>query len=253
MRRALLAAVALLLAVCAAACGSGSGAAQQSRTLTVLAASSLTEAFTGLAHRFEAGHPGVDVRLTFDSSATLAQQAVAGAPGDVLATADARTMRIATRGHATAGKPRVFATNTMVLVVPRSNPAHVTRLADLASSGVAFVMCAPSAPCGALGRTLLRLDGVHARPKSLEVDVKAVLTKVELGEADAGLVYRSDAVAAGRKVRSIEVPNSSEAPNPYLIATLAQAGSPQLAQAWTRLVLSPAGRHALHRSGFGAP
>ncbi len=235
-------------------CSDGSAAsAGRHTTLTVLAASSLTESFDALATTFEKQHPGVDVRLTYDSSATLAQQAVQGAPGDVLATADTRTMRTAVDGKAIAGTPRRFATNRMVLVVPRANPAHLRGVTGVSAPGVTFVMCDPSAPCGALGRQVLALAGVHARPASLEPDVKSVLTKVALDEADAGLVYATDAASARAKVRSFPIPNTSEAVNTYLIAPVASAGEPDLARAWVRLVTSRHGQDVLRAHGFGRP
>lgn len=254
MRRLAVGALLVALACTLAGCGGVAGSrGDDSRTLTVLAASSLTGTFTTLAHDFEKSHPGVDIRLTFDSSATLAQQAVAGAPGDVLATADARTMRRVVRAGGTAAAPRPFATNRLVVVTPAENPAGVTGLADLGRPDVAFVMCDPAAPCGALARTVLRDHGVDARPRSLEVDVKAVVTKVTLGEADAGLVYTSDAKAAGDRVRSFPITAKPGEVNTYLVAPLQQTGAPSLARQWVALVRSDTGRRALHAAGFGAP
>lgn len=253
-RPGVVAALALVLAACLAGCGGGSGVSpSEGTTLTVLAASSLTESFDQLAGAFEKQHPGVDVRLTYDSSATLAQQAVEGAPGDVLATADTRTMQTAVQGKAIAGTPRRFATNRMVLVVPRTNPAHLQGIAGLASAGVTFVMCDPSAPCGALGRQVLALAGVHAHPDSLEPDVKSVLTKVALDEADAGLVYATDAASARAKVRSFPIPHTSEAVNTYLIAPVASGSHEELARAWVGLVTSRHGQTVLRDHGFGRP
>ena len=170
----------------------------------MLAAASLTETFTELAERFEEDHPGVTVKLAFDSSATLAQQAVDGAPADVLATADAATMD--TAGDVLADEPRIFATNTMVLVTPPDNPAGIARFADLDSGDVTFVACVETAPCGKVAAALLEDNAVAAEPASLEVDVKSVLAKVTSDEADAGFVYATDAVAAGDTVRSLDVP-----------------------------------------------
>jgi molybdate transport system substrate-binding protein len=221
-------------------------------TLTVLAAASLTETFTELESVFEAEHPGVDVRLAFDSSATLATQVVQGAPADVLATADAPTMQSVVDSGLTATEPAVFATNTMVLVVPADNPADITRLNDLDRPGTSFVACAGSAPCGAIAVRLLDSNNVEAAPKSLEVDVKSVLTKVVLDEADAGLVYATDATAAGEEVRSIGIPHASEAVNHYLVAAVGDEPSGP-AQAWIDLVLSPTGQDILHDAGFGKP
>jgi len=238
-----------------AGCGSGDGSSSRAHggTLTVLAASSLTEAFTTLSHDFEHDHPGTRVRLSFDSSATLAEQVDQGAPADVLATADEDTMRaVAHAGHV-RGDPTVFATNHLVLAVPDDNPARIRRFADIARPGVEYVVCVRSAPCGSLAATLLRGAGITARPASEEVDVKAVLTKVRLGEADAGLVYASDVASAGGDVRQVDVPAGRRTLNRYPVAALSDASAPALARSWVRLVTSPTGRRVLAHDGFAAP
>src|SRR4249919_1647783 len=171
------------------ACGGG----DDDKTITVLAASSLTGTFTELADQFEKDHPGVKVKLAFDSSATLAQQAAGGAPADVLATADTTTMDSAK--SALSSTPQNFATNVMVLVAPTDNPAGITKFADLNSGKVKYVVCVDTAPCGKVAAALLAQDHVTAPPVSTEVDVKSVLARVTEGEADAGIVYTTDAVA----------------------------------------------------------
>jgi molybdate transport system substrate-binding protein len=238
-----------------AGCSSGTSDASQDPdgTLTVLAASSLTETFTELAATFEQDNAGVEVRLVFDSSATLAGQVIAEAPADVLATADTTTMQPVEDAGLTAEPPRRFATNHLVLVVPGENPAEITSLEDLERSGVTYLACTESAPCGALARSVLDDHRIRAKPSSLEPDVKAVLTKVVLDEADAGLVYASDAVAAGTDVRTVEIPASRDAVTSYLVAPLGQAAEPDLARAWVDLVVSPQGRRALREAGFGPP
>jgi molybdate transport system substrate-binding protein len=232
----------------ASACAGSDG----DRTLTVLAAASLTGSFSELAAEFVAGHDDVDVRLSFDSSAALAEQVNQGAPADVLATADARTMRLVVEeGH--AADPRTFATNRLVLVVPRGNPAGIETFGDLDDPEVDYLVCVRSAPCGALAAEVLADNRIDARPASEEVDVKAVLSKVVLDEADAGLVYATDAVAAGDDVERVPVPASEEATNTYAIVSLDSATEPQLARAWIDLVLSDRGRRMLHDAGFGQP
>jgi molybdate transport system substrate-binding protein len=233
--------------------GKGSGNASRSGSLTVLAASSLTEAFGTLAKTFENQHPGVTVRTTFDSSATLAQQVTQGAPADVLATADTTTMATVTKAGDNAGKPQLFASNILVLVVPKDNAAHITSFADIGKPGVSYVMCVVTAPCGSLAKTELKANHISAQPKSQEVDVKSVLSKVELGEADAGLVYATDAQAAGPKVRALPIPNSAKYINTYPIVALSGSSDPALAKAWVDLVLSGAGQRVLHKAGFGKP
>ena len=246
---------ALALAGCAgsdASRGGGSGDTETG-TLNVLAAASLTETFTSLAKDFEADHPGVSVRLAFDSSATLAEQVTQGAPADVLATADEATMQTVVDAGGTEGDPQVFATNHLQMVVPRDNPAGLQRFSDLEKPGVKYVVCVDSAPCGKLAAKVLSATGIEAKPASEEVDVKAVLSKVELGEADAGLVYATDAVAGGEKVTSIDIPTSNENLNSYPIAALADSKKPALAQEWVDLVTGSHGQQALADAGFGRP
>jgi molybdate transport system substrate-binding protein len=255
---ALLAAGLLVLAGCGsnaggASGGGGGGDAAEKGTLTVLGAASLTEAFTTLAEDFEAAHPGTHVRLAFDSSATLAEQVNQGAPADVLATADTATMQTVRDAGNTAGKPQLFATNHLELVVPRDNPAGITKFADLDKPGVKYVVCVDTAPCGKLARTVLSRTGITHPPASEEVDVKAVESKVQLGEADAGIVYATDVVAAGDKVKAVDIPTSNQNLNSYPIAALEEARKPALAEAWVRLVLSAEGRKVLAADGFGKP
>lgn len=220
-------------------------------TITVLAASSLTGTFTDLAAQFEKEHPGVTVKLAFDSSATLAQQAVGGAPADVLATADTTTMDSAKA--VLAQTPQDFATNVMVLVTPSDNPAGITSFSDLDSSKVTYVVCVDTAPCGKVAAALLEQDKITAAPASIEVDVKSVLAKVTEGEADAGIVYTTDSVSAGDAVKTISIPGSAKQTTTYPIATLDQSQQSALAQDFVDLVLSTQGRQVLHDAGFGAP
>lgn len=236
-----------------AGCGGGTEDRADGGTLDVLAAASLTEPFTALAERFEQERPGLDVRLVFDSSAVLAEQVNQGAPADVVATADERTMQLVARTGRVDGVPEVFATNTLVLVTPADDPGDVGALEDLDRRGVQYVVCVPSAPCGALARTVLDASGVDASPASEEIDVKAVLSKVVLGEADAGFVYASDAVAAGDTVRATEIAALGDAVNRYLLATVADADDPEAARAWVDLVLSDEGQAVLADAGFGPP
>ncbi len=234
-----------------AGCGAGGDDGTESgRTLDVLAASSLTEGFGTLAHTFEQDHPGVDVRLVLESSTTLATQVTEGAPADVLATADEDSMQTVL-DSGDADKADAFATNRIVLVTPADNPAGIRSFADLDDPDLAYVACVETAPCGSSAATLLEANDVTAEPRSLEVDVKAVLTKVTSGEADAGLVYASDARAAGKDVQAFPVPGAEEARNTYLIAVVGQADDPALAQDWVDLVTSSAGQQVLADAGFG--
>ena len=234
-------------------CGAGGGVGSEQRSLEVLAAASLTETFTELARRFEDDHADVTVRLVFDSSATLAEQVDQGAPADVLATADERTMQVVVDAGGTAGEPTLFATNRLVLVTPAGNPAGISSVADLADPQVSYVVCVPTAPCGAVARTVLDASGVTTAAASEEVDVKAVLAKVTLDEADAGLVYVTDAVAAGDRVAEIEIPAAQDTVTGYPLAALTEADDPDLAEEWVDLVLSGEGQQVLRDAGFGSP
>lgn len=243
MRRAVLA---LLLVLPAAGCGSG-----DEETLTVLAAASLADAFGDLAETFEEEHPGTDVRLVLGSSTMLAQQAVDGAPGGVLATADEASMRVAEDGDALRDGAVAFATNALVLVVPADNPAGVASIDDLDDAGVEWVTCAPTAPCGALAADLLASSGVARSAASEEVDVRAVLARVVAGEADAGLVYATEAVSAGDQVEVVE---RTSIRTDYLVAPLhGDSGETQdLASEFVTFVRSDAAREALDDAGFEA-
>ena len=227
---------------------SSCGDDEDDHVLTVLAASSLTEVFTDLADTFEAEHDGVEVRLSFGSSTTLADQAAEGAPGDVLATADETSMAIAEDAGVLADDPLVFAANELVLVVPPDNPGDVGSFDDLA--GTDWVRCADDVPCGRVAIALAEANGVSVEPASLEVDAKSVLAKVTSGEADAGLVYRTDAQAAGDNVQVIEIPHAADHLATYLIAALSDADDDDLAAEFVELVHSTEGRNALTRAGF---
>jgi molybdate transport system substrate-binding protein len=229
------------------ACGGG----DDDTTITVLAASSLTGTFTELGKKFEQEHSGVTVKFAFDSSATLAQQATDGAPADVLATADQTTMDSA--NAAQASHPQTFATNVMVLATPGDNPGNVQQFSDLDKSSVKFVMCVPTAPCGKIGQALLDQDHVTGKPVSQEVDVKSVLAKLTEGEADAGLVYKTDVVAAGDQVHGVPIPGSAQQITTYPIVTLDQSKNADLAQAFVDLVTGTTGQQVLQQAGFGAP
>ena len=246
MRR--LAALVLLLPL--AACGSGDGgAAAGGGELTVLAASSLTDVFAELAAPFEEEHDA-EVGFSFGSSTDLAGQAADGAPGDVLATADDASMAVAEDAGVT-GDVEAFATNVLTIVVPAGNPAGITSLDDL--EGATWVRCADEVPCGTVAVAVLDAAGVTAEPVSLEDDVRATLDKVVSGEADAGLVYASDAVAAADDVDSIEIPAADEVPTSYAAATLSQSQDPALAADWVAWVTSEEARAILTDAGFGAP
>lgn len=240
-------ALALPLAGCGSASGTDSG---RDTTITVLAASSLTDVFTDLGRQLEAEHDGVHVEFSFGSSTDLAAQAADGAPGDVLATADEASMQAA-EDAGVAADPVGFATNVLVLVTRPDNPAHITTLDDLA--GATWVRCDDAAPCGKVAAAVLDAQGVTAEPASLEEDARATLDKVVSGEADAALVYASDAQSAGDAVRTIRIPGAEDQQTSYFIAPLDQTTDADLAQEWVDLVTGADGQRALAAAGFGKP
>jgi molybdate transport system substrate-binding protein len=221
-------------------------------TVTVFAAASLTETFDALAMDFESAHPAVDVVLNYGGSSGLATQITEGAPADVFAAAGESTMKTVTDAG-DAADASIFTTNTLEIAVPPGNPAGITGLADLADPSKTIALCDPAVPCGAAAQTLMQQAGLEAAPDTLEEDVKAVLTKVELGEADAGLVYVTDVVAAGDKVDGVVVPEAADVINRYPIAVLSSAPNPDAAQAWVDFILSDDGQQALANAGFVAP
>ncbi len=223
-----------------------------SGTVTVFAAASLTGAFTTLAHQFEAAHPGVTVRLDFGASSTLAQQINQGAPADLFASASPKNMdQVVSAGGAST--PTNFVKNVMEIAVPPSNPAHVTSLADLAKSGVKVALCQPQVPCGAVAAKVFSNAKITVKPVTLEEDVKSTLTKVELDEVDAGVVYVTDVRAAGSKVKGIVIPASVNASTEYPIAALSKAPNAGGGQAFVAYVLSTAGQSVLGADGFEKP
>lgn len=245
--------VCCLVVLLALLAGCAGGDSDDDRTLTVLAAASLTEAFREIAARFSTEHPDVRVRFNFQGSSLLAEQIRLGRRADVYASADTRTMAKVVRADAVAGTPQSFATNRLTIAVPAGNPAGITSFADLTRPGRAVVVCASQVPCGAATEQVEQLTGVRLSPVSAENNVKAVLNKVAAGEADAGLVYITDARAAGKQVRTIGFPASRRAVNTYPIAALKDAAHPQLAAEFVRFVRGPVGRDILRKHGFGTP
>jgi molybdate transport system substrate-binding protein len=229
---------------------SGSATAAVSGTVNVFAAASLKEAFTKIGQQFEAAHPGVKVVFNFGPSSALATQITQGAPADVFASASAKNMDQVVE-QATA--PKKFASNVMEIAVPAEDPAHITRLSDLAKPGVKVALCQSAVPCGVTAAKILTNAKLKLTPVTEEVDVKAVLTKVTLGEVDAGIVYVTDVRAAGAKVKGIEIPADVNASTTYPIATLTKAPNKPAAQAFTDYVLSADGAGVLTAAGFARP
>lgn len=240
----------LLVPFVLAGCGADAG---EQQTLTVFAAASLREPFTEIGEDFETDHPDVSVTFNFAGSSDLVAQLQQGAPADVFASADTATMDKAADDGLVESEPVDFATNTLQIATPPDNPAGVETLEDLARGDVTVVLCAPEVPCGAAARSIQETSGVDIEPVSEEQSVTDVLGKVTSGEADAGLVYVTDVIAAGDAVKGITFPESSEAVNTYPMAALADAEQAELAQQLIDLVTGTEGRRVLQAAGFTAP
>jgi molybdate transport system substrate-binding protein len=231
----------------------GGGPSGAAGTVTVFAAASLKTAFTDIAGRFEAANPGTDVTLSFAGSADLVTQITQGAPADVFASADTRNMDKLKAENLLAGEPGNFATNTLAIVVPSGNPGRITGFSDLARSGIKVVACAGQVPCGAAAKAIERETGIALTPVSEESSVTDVLGKVTSGEADAGLVYVTDARSAGSKVEAVRFPEAAKAINTYPIAAVKGARNKAAALAFVDFVQGPEGQAALAAAGFGKP
>lgn len=237
--------------------------ARDNITLQVFAAASLSDAFTEIGHLLERQRPGVTVRANFAGSQQLATQIEQGAVADVFASADERWMNYARDRGLLSGEPAIFARNRLVVIVPKTNPARIRRLQDLARGGTKLVIGADAVPVGHYSRTVLRnLAHDPAFPGdfavlalrnvvSEEENVKSVVGKVQLGEADAGIVYRSDVTpAVARFVRVLEIPESANVIAAYPIALVRDSKQPEMAKAFVDLVLSPEGQQILQRRGL---
>lgn len=222
--------------------------------LTIFAAASLTGSFDELARQFHRRHPEVTVKpIVYDGSSTLATQLVEGASADVFASADEKNMTTVQDASLIAGKPAVFVSNTLQIAVKRGNPTGIKNLADLAGKHRLVVLCAPEVPCGAASQKLLALDGVAITPASEEQNVKAVVTKVAAGEADAGLVYKTDVTASGGSVDGVAIAHADAAVNRYEIGQPDNSANPRAGAAFVRWVLSAPGQAILAKYGFGRP
>ncbi|WP_410479410.1 molybdate ABC transporter substrate-binding protein [Pseudonocardia sp. H11422] len=251
----LVAGLCMVLAGCGGGPGAGAGDAASSgnRTLNVFAAASLTDAFTAFEKQFEAGNPGVDVKLNFAGSSDLAQQIVNGAPADVFAAAGDATMKTVIDAGLATGAPTVFATNVLQIATPPGDTKGIASFADLARPDLKVVVCAPQVPCGAAAEKIEKATGVTLTPVSEESDVKSTLGKVRTGNADAGLVYSTDVIAAKGTVQGVSFPEAAQAPTNYPIAVVQGAPQTALAQKFQDLVTGGSGQGTLQAAGFGAP
>ena len=240
------------LAACGSDDSSGGAGDSGSVTLRVFAAASLTESFTELGRQFEKEHPGTKVELNFGPSSGLAEQITSGAPADVFASASPSNMdTLVSAGD--AEDPKDFATNSMEIATPPDNPAKVAGVDDLAEPGVKVALCQAQVPCGKVAAEVFANAGLTVTPVTEEVDVKSVLTKVTLGEVDAGVVYVTDVLAAGDKVKGVQIPADVNASTTYPIATLGGSKHADEAAEFVDLVLSDAGTSELEKAGFRSP
>jgi molybdate transport system substrate-binding protein len=233
--------------------GATSSPATVTGDITVFAASSLKSAFTALGTQLEKGNPGTHVKFSFAGSSDLVAQLTGGAPADVFASADTATMTKVVDASLVAGNPVNFATNTLTIVTPPGNPKHIASFADLAKPGTQVVVCAPQVPCGAATKKVEAATGAALTPVSEESTVTDVLGKITSGQADAGLVYVTDAAGAGDKVTAVAFPEAGGAVNTYPIAVLKGSRNAATAQKFVDLVTGPDGRKVLAGAGFAAP
>jgi molybdate transport system substrate-binding protein len=258
MRRSAFIAAGLTAVAVAGCSSSGSPSASSSSkaattgTITVFAAASLMGSFTQLGQQFDAAHPGDTVKFSFGPSSGLATQISSGAPADVFASASPKTMdSVVAAGDASS--PQDFAKNTAEIAVPPSNPGKVTSVADLAKSSVKVALCQPQVPCGVIAASVFTNAKITVKPVTLQPDVKSVLTQVELGNVDAGVVYVTDVMAAGAKVKGVPIPASDNASTLYPIAAISKSKHLSVAQAFIAYVLSSAGQQVLTAAGFQKP
>lgn len=250
--RAVTGAVSILLAAGltgTSSCSSGPA----TPAITVFAAASLRPAFTEIAEQFRTDHPGMAVQFNFAGSSDLATQLTQGAGADVFASANSAQMDKVAQAGLLDGAAVPFASNTLVIVTAPGNPHRVRGFADLAGPGLAVVVCQPPVPCGAATRKVEEATGVRVNPVSEEPDVTDVLDKVTTGQADAGVVYRTDAIHAGDKVATVEFPEATRAVNTYPVALLKDAPQSGPARSFVDLVTGAAGQKILHAAGFGKP
>ncbi|MFB9464292.1 molybdate ABC transporter substrate-binding protein [Streptomyces cinereospinus] len=235
------------------AAASGSASDKISGDVTVFAAASLKESFTTLGQQFEKEHPGTKVTFSFGGSDSLAASITGGAPADVFASASPRTMKIVTDAGDASSTPATFVRNRLEIATLPGNPDKITSLKDLSNPDLKVVLCDKEVPCGAAAQKALDASRLELTPVSYEQDVRSALTKVELKEADAAVVYQTDVHAAGDKVEGVEFPESADAVNDYPITLLKDAPNAEAAKAFVALVRSAEGQQVLTEAGFLKP
>jgi molybdate transport system substrate-binding protein len=252
--------VALMLAACSSssstsssAGASGSSSPKLSGTLVVFAATSLTDAFDKIGAQFHQANPGVTVKFNYNGSSSLATSINQGAPADVFASAAPANMKTVTDAGNAADTPKIFASNTGEILVEKGNPDHITSVSQLANPAVKVVVCAPEVPCGAVATAIFKNADVTVKPVSEETNVGGVVTKVTLGEADAGIVYVTDAKANEGKATGVPIPANENDTTEYPIAEVKGAPNASAATAFISFVLGSQGQQVLASFGFMPP
>ncbi len=233
--------------------GGASASAKPSGTLVVFAAASLNAAFDKIGAQFEKANPGVTVKFNYAGSSSLVTSIKQGAPADVFASANTQNMTAVTDESLASGTPQVFARNQAEIMVEKGNPKNIKSVKDLANPAIKVVLCAPAVPCGSLAKQVFEKAGVTVKPVSEETSVSGVVTKVSLGEADAGLVYVTDVKAGGDKIEGVPIPADQNVIADYPIVQLKDAPNAAAAAAFISYVLSPPAQEVLASYGFLPP
>jgi molybdate transport system substrate-binding protein len=247
--------VVAVVGICAltAACSSSassSSSGKLSGQLVVFAAASLKGAFDKIGSQFEKAHPDVKVKFNYAGSSALATQLGQAAPADLFASANTKSMKTVTSDDLATGSPQVFAKNNLEIMVTKGNPMKIKTISNLAKKDVKVAVCAPAVPCGAYSEEIFAKADVTVHPVSEETSVSAVVTKVSLGEADAGIVYVTDVKAAGDKISGVPIPAKDNVTAQYPIVKLKKAPNPQAAAAFMDYVLGSSGQKVLASYGF---
>ena len=260
MERLRLLAVSVVAAsMLAAACGDDNGSTDTTARsgiageITVFAAASLTDAFTEIGRAFTAANPDATTTFSFDASSALITQITEGAPADVFASADTANMDKLVDAEMNGGEPEVFATNLLAVIVAPDNPLGITGVADLADTDIKTAICAAEVPCGRYAAEIFANADVTVTPVTLEQNVRGVVTKVTAGEADAGIVYVTDVLAAGDQAELVEIPEDINVLAEYPIATVAESANAEVGAAFVEFVLGAEAQDILGEYGFGAP
>ena len=246
-------AVGVLSVLLISGCASSEQPEAENQKIMVFAAASLKKTFTDIGEQFKTENPGASVEFSFAGSSDLVTQLTQGAEADVFASADTKNMDKAAQAGLLAGDPVNFASNTLTIAVAPGNPKKIASFKDLTQQGLNVVVCAPQVPCGSATQKVEQATGVTLNPVSEESSVSDVLNKVTTGQADAGVVYVTDAAGAGDKVAAVAFPEAAGAVNTYPIATLKESKNPELARKFVDLVTGESGQKILDAAGFAKP